>query len=52
MTTMRFIVDETREPRDLTLVYSPKDYAFSAEPRPADCAYAVGINVVLYALTH
>lgn len=44
MTTMRFIVDKTREPRDLTLVYLPRDYAFSAEPRPADCAYAVGIN--------
>jgi hypothetical protein len=41
---MRFIVDETREPRDMTLVYLARDYAFSVEPRPADCAYAVGIN--------
>lgn len=44
VTTVRFIVDEIRQPRDLTLVYLPRDYAFSSEPRPADCAYAVGVN--------
>lgn len=42
--SMRFIVDETRPIRESRLVYRAKDYAFSAEPRPEDCAYAVGIN--------
>lgn len=42
--TMRFIVDKTKPVCDGTLVYLAKDYAFSVEPRPENCVYAVGIN--------
>jgi hypothetical protein len=43
---MPFIVDTTQSPVDTTVVYRAADCAFDSEPRPADCAYALGVNEV------
>jgi hypothetical protein len=43
---MRFVVNEAKPIGEARLVYRAKEYAFAAEPRPKDCAYAVGINEV------